>query len=377
MYAANDASVINASVEFDEKTLQPTYRCCSASPELRPASRSPAASASTRRCHRHRPRKSRRLRPRSRGIPSQTPKRDPTGRGPPHRSRRGTRGRRHEIRRARDRGRQKRKDRQKEFESQLAHAVDEFDRQSKAFLKTIEDKALKNRLEKERLSRKAELNRAVVSKVARSEATAAVAGSVPPARQQGASGAPLLTKEGWQCRLRQGGVVLPISVGSNVITTFGNIGTVERIDDDVAQVLVGSIHLREKIADLSYPRNRRVSGEPSSQRKHPRQRASTDPSTPPTSPPSSTSSAKPPPTPSTSSTASSTKPTCPALPRVRIIHGFGTGALKNYVHHFLKNRDLVEKFAIRPRLPRRPRRYNCGVETMIRTFFSIFFAVLV
>jgi DNA mismatch repair protein MutS2 len=33
-----------------------------------------------------------------------------------------------------------------------------------------------------------------------------------------------------------------------------------------------------------------------------------------------------------------------SLPRVRIIHGFGTGALKNFVHHFLKNHDLVERF---------------------------------
>ncbi len=33
-----------------------------------------------------------------------------------------------------------------------------------------------------------------------------------------------------------------------------------------------------------------------------------------------------------------------SLPRVRIIHGYGTGALKNYVHHFLKNHELVEKF---------------------------------
>ena len=34
-----------------------------------------------------------------------------------------------------------------------------------------------------------------------------------------------------------------------------------------------------------------------------------------------------------------------SLPRVRIIHGFGTGALKNFVHHFLKNHELVERFA--------------------------------
>ena len=32
------------------------------------------------------------------------------------------------------------------------------------------------------------------------------------------------------------------------------------------------------------------------------------------------------------------------LPKIRIIHGFGTGALKNYVHHFLKNHPHVEKF---------------------------------
>jgi len=37
-----------------------------------------------------------------------------------------------------------------------------------------------------------------------------------------------------------------------------------------------------------------------------------------------------------------------SLPRVRIIHGFGTGALKNYVHHFLKNSDLVERFEFAP-----------------------------
>lgn len=37
-----------------------------------------------------------------------------------------------------------------------------------------------------------------------------------------------------------------------------------------------------------------------------------------------------------------------SLPSVRIIHGFGTGALKNYVHHFLKNHELIERFAFAP-----------------------------
>src|SRR5204862_1564942 len=51
----------------------------------------------------------------------------------------------------------KEKARQKEFEQQLAQAVDDFDRQSKAFVQTLEDKALKNKLEKERQARKAQL----------------------------------------------------------------------------------------------------------------------------------------------------------------------------------------------------------------------------
>jgi len=37
-----------------------------------------------------------------------------------------------------------------------------------------------------------------------------------------------------------------------------------------------------------------------------------------------------------------------SLPRVRIIHGFGTGALKNYVHHFLKGHAHVAKYGFAP-----------------------------
>ena len=59
----------------------------------------------------------------------------------------------------------KERERQKQFERELSETIEDFERQSKAFVKTIEDKALKNKLEKERIARKAELNRAVVAKV--------------------------------------------------------------------------------------------------------------------------------------------------------------------------------------------------------------------
>src|SRR5690606_8833473 len=58
----------------------------------------------------------------------------------------------------------KERSRQKEFENALARSIEDFDRQSTAFVKSIEDKALRNRLDKERLARKAELNRAVLAK---------------------------------------------------------------------------------------------------------------------------------------------------------------------------------------------------------------------
>jgi len=165
MYAANDESVINASVEFDERTLQPTYRLLLG-----------LAGASS-------------------GI--EIARRFGINEGVIEHARSGLDVSAQEAERylakLQDETRQaedlrialeeereavalkyasleveaikKEKLRQKEFQGELASAVEEFDRQSKAFMKTIEDKALKNRLDKERLARKAELNRAVVTKL--------------------------------------------------------------------------------------------------------------------------------------------------------------------------------------------------------------------
>lgn len=332
MYAANDESVVNASVEFNEKTLQPTYKLliglAGASSGIEIAHRFGISDEVISSAREHLEISAQEAENYLRKLQTETKIAE-------------------DLRIALEEERdavalkyagleieavKKEKARQKAFEGELAKAIDEFDRQSKAFLETIEEKALKNRLDKERLSRKAELNRAVMAKVA----GVGVSRATSPQANKGASdlGSSRVLND-------------TIAVGSRVVTSFGNIGTIEKMDRGVAEVLVGNLRLREKVADLRLAE----------------QQASTAGST-----------AK------RSSSGGQTmrdidggnapaelnligRTTADAeyeldrfldeafmasLPRVRIIHGFGTGALKNYVHHFLKNSDLVERFEFAP-----------------------------
>ena len=133
-----------------------------------------------------------------------------------------------------------------------------------------------------------------------------------------------------------------VAVGSRVVTSFGNIGTVEKLDKETAEVLVGGMRLREKIVNL------RIAEQQAETR--PVGRVS--------------SISKPIDSPDAAAELNLIGRTTAeaeyeldrfiddayiaSLPTVRIIHGYGTGALKNYVHHFLKNHELVEKFAFAP-----------------------------
>ncbi len=334
MYAANDESIINASVEFDEKTLQPTYKLllglAGASSGIEIARRfgisQPVIDAARENLDISAQEAENYLKK------LQTETKIAT-----------------DLRIALEEEREavamkyagleneavkKEKARQKQFESELSQTIDEFDRQSKAFIKTIEDKTLKNKLEKERQTRKAELNRAIVSKVQNPKSKAWSAPTNSPPYKGGVAVA------------SADGVVL--GIGSRVITSFGNIGVIERMDKEVAEVLVGGLRLREKLANL--------------------QLAETDESRGP-SPKSKGRDAV--------STVDVDRDSLDvgaelnligmttadaeyeidrfldeayrsSLPRVRIIHGFGTGALKNYVHHFLKSHQHVSKFGFAP-----------------------------
>ena len=343
MYAANDETIINASVEFDEKTLQPTYKLliglAGASSGIEIARRFGIDQNVIDVARENLDISAQEAENYLKKL--QTESKIAT-----------------DLRIALEEEREavamkyagleveavkKEKARKKEFEGELANALNEFDRQSKAFIKTIEDKALKNRLDKERMTRKAELNRVVVSKLSEPRAVAGgfTRGSNTSLKSDAANLQPPAIAGGSE-----------LAVGAKVITSFGNIGTVERMDGTVAEILVGGMRLREKIADL-------VLSEP----------------------PASAGGQSP----SSKSTAAQNAPgsigrdidgrdteaelnlightTADAeyeldrfldeaymssLPRVRIIHGFGTGALKNYVHHFLKSHEHVEKYAFAP-----------------------------
>ncbi|MBK7393029.1 MAG: hypothetical protein IPI64_06950 [Chloracidobacterium sp.] len=169
MYAANDESVINASVEFDEKTLQPTYKLliglAGASSGIEIARRFGIDQNVIDNAREN--------------LDISTPEAENYLKKLQTETKIAT-----DLRLALEDEREavalkygsleveavkKEKARQKEFEGELAQAIDEFDRQSKAFMQTLTDKALKNKLDKERLSRKAELNRVMVSKLGKSQ----------------------------------------------------------------------------------------------------------------------------------------------------------------------------------------------------------------
>ncbi len=135
-----------------------------------------------------------------------------------------------------------------------------------------------------------------------------------------------------------------INLGDRVLTSFNSVGTVEKIEGNTVEVLVGSMRLREKLKNLQAVVSDDVNK--TSKLEKLQKQASSSLLTLDTEE-------------SDSELNLIGKRTDEAeylldkyldesfmngLPRVRIIHGFGTGALKNFVHHFLKNHPHVLRY---------------------------------
>jgi DNA mismatch repair protein MutS2 len=334
IYATNDETVINASVEFDEKTLQPTYRLLTGlagassgidiarrfgipPPVIEKARENVDVSAREASDYLLKIRRESKIAEDLRVALEE--EREATAK---------------KYALLDIEARKKEKERQKEFEKELGETIDGFERQAKAFVSGIEDKALKARLEKEMQARKAELKRTAMAKagdgMTRGHGDAAI-------NPQSAIRNPQLSDR-------------PIETGMRVLLkTFGSVGTVEKIDGETAEVLVGSMRLREKIANLQAV----VAEEKKKESKLEKlQKQSSDTllrldtenmnaelniigKT-------------------TSEVEDLVDPFLDdaylnGFQRVRIVHGIGTGALKSAVHRHLKGHLHVARYSLAPR----------------------------
>jgi DNA mismatch repair protein MutS2 len=332
IYAANDENVINASVEFDEKTLQPTYRLLTglagASSGIEIARRFGILDEVIDVARANLDISAQEAENYLNKLQTETTQAvDLRVALEEEREAVALKFASLEIEASK-----KEKQRQKDFETQLAETIDGFERQSKAFIDSIEDKALQTKLEKERLSRKAELNRAVVAKINESK-------SEPVASAFSGESVPSAVADGLTPSQKH----LTISEGSSVMTSFGQIGKVEKVDGDTADILVGSMRLREKLSNLkpvadSKPEESRAEKLQNQAKESTINLDTADADVELNLIGQTTAEAE------YELDRFLDESYIAQLPKIRIIHGFGTGALKNYVHHFLKGHPHVEKF---------------------------------
>ncbi len=252
MYAANEEGVQNASVEFDEKTLQPTYRLLvgleGASSGIEIARRF--------------------------GIPDNVIQ---NARSHVEQSSLDATEYLQRIKRESDEARDLRialeeerqavaekyssldvealkreRERQKQFEKDLLETIEEFEKQTQTLLAQIEDRATRTRLERQAKEHQAELKRKAETRAraATLEQAKTLKDNIRIVRD-----GQTLKKEESTISNQQSAIKVitsrDIRKGDKVrLKTFGSIGTVEKLSGETAELLVGSMRLREKLSNL-------------------------------------------------------------------------------------------------------------------------------
>ena len=397
MYAANEPGVLNASVEFDEHTLRPTYRLvvgvAGSSSGLDIAQRFGIPANVITKANQHVKASSRDATEYLRRIKHESEEAE-------------------SLRRALEEERvavaekfagldgefQKReRERQTKFEGQLATAVSGFEKLVRELVSKIEERADRVKVEREAEKRATELKREAqraaqaMSEEARRNTRARARqppgqeGGLPPqlrgvkvvrdgeviretsaAFDADATESQAVATSGQDDRAPSELPIREIQVGDHVqLLTFGSTGIVDRIKGDEAEVRVGSLHTREKLSNLELvdgASNRRhevstsrVSGRVKNSLEHLRKQAATTELH--LHSKSSDSQfhnnelnliGK-----TTDEAVDLTDKFLDAaflngLSEVRIIHGHGTGALRKAITEFLSDHPHVARFAAAP-----------------------------
>jgi DNA mismatch repair protein MutS2 len=257
MYAANEEAVVNASVEFDEKSLQPTYRLlvglAGSSSGLEIARRFGFPEELVRTASDHVNTSARDATLYLRRI-----KREAEEAESLRRALEEERTAVAEKYAALDREAAAReREREATFERQLVTAIEEFEARSREMVSKIEDRAERARVEREAQKRTAELKREA-QRTAR-----AASASANPAAQHARSSNIRVVRDGQvvdfdaareaeePSRAASTAPSRQIKTGDSVrLRSFGSIGIVDNINGDEAEVRVKSLRFREKISNL-------------------------------------------------------------------------------------------------------------------------------
>jgi len=276
MYAANQPGVLNASVEFDEKTLRPTYRLlvglAGSSSGLEIAQRFGIPSEVISSAITQVQESSRQTTEYLRRIKREAEEAESL-RSALEEERAAVAERFASL----DKQFQKREAaRQIEFEESLARMLSEFDKRGREIVLKIEERAERAKVEREAQKRAAELKREA-QKAAQTSRMSASSIQLPSAHgQEGGLPPPLrgvrVVRDGKVVSdaphaaprhsvadepaesardVRVAGKIRSLQTGDRVrSSTLGSVGIIDRIKGDEAEVRVGSLHMREKLSNL-------------------------------------------------------------------------------------------------------------------------------
>ena len=363
MYAANEDGVLNASVEFDEKTLQPTYRLivgvAGASSGLEIARRfgipDQVIGAASERVSTSSLQAGEYLRRIKREAEDAAALRLAL-----EEERRAVAEKFASLDRQAER---RERERQNTFDAALRRTIDEFEQRSHALLSNIQDRAERVKLERETQKRSAELRRES------QRAGKAVLGSeteklLRPVRvvrdgqvvergETAERSQPVEQPASWESqKYKPVAEEREIKVGDRVrLRAFGSVGIVDQLKDEEAEVRVKALRFREKLENLELveevPQAKvevgkfarlRDSSRSEVHLKAPEEAASSELNV----------------IGQTTDQAVEAvdkfldKAALASLSQVRIVHGHGTGALRRAIGEFLQGHPHVARFAAAP-----------------------------